>query len=205
MEKPIKTSSYLQKVVFAIETIAERGGSSYQKIEGFLRKQYPEIDVRHNFVMKALHKGVDEGIIEQDGNSYKLSKKTKAIVKKGGNKTIVPTKKTKKVEKQEEEYSYVLIIVSEKRGEDVTIYKIPAGKISEELDELLEKDPFFEDLIADMGAKDQEEEDDEDSDKKNEDRWKRNQKFFDKYRMDDADKKDVNQHISRIYTLVDRF
>lgn len=211
MDKPISTSSYLQKVLYAIETLSERGGSSYQKIESFLRNNYPTMDVKHNFVMKALRKGVDEDLISQDGHSYKLSKKTKATVKKEGkiiikktNKTTTPTKK----EKKKDQEAHILITVMDKHANfKSTVYLVPHTAITEELHELLRNASDFDDIISSLGVdnkSDDKEEKGEDVDRKNEERWEKNRKFFKQYKLSKDERMDINMVISRVYTFLDR-
>lgn len=205
---PPSAASYLQKVLYAIEKLAERGGSSYQKIEAFLRTNYPTMDVKHNFVMKALRNGVDTGLITQDGHSYKLTKKTKATVKKEGKipikktkKTVTPTKKNKEKKKDNEEESNVLIVVESDETDSMATYLIPQEVISDELDKLLREETFH-DVITTLGVEEQT--DEIDIDQANEDRWKANRKFFKQYKLNSKEKMEINTFISRIYTLKNR-
>lgn len=140
MEKPSDSSSYNQKVLYAISSLKDKHGSSYKKIETFLSSEYPELEIKHNFVMKALNKAVQEGTLIQDGYSFRFTNKQPK-------KSNTKNKRVSKTKSEKEELWTITVTWVGYKQRDFATHYIPVEKLKKknpDLYKLLSKSALFD-------------------------------------------------------------
>lgn len=78
-----KTTDMMRIVVKAIKELGENGGSSLRSIEKYVKQSFtlhiePNVDLTHQLHIAA-KKGINSGVIAQDGRTYRLLKKISAV------------------------------------------------------------------------------------------------------------------------------
>jgi HMG (high mobility group) box/linker histone H1 and H5 family len=82
--------SYPSMVSAAISGLHQRGGSSYQAIESYIKQHHPTKEYKRTYMMRALKRLQAESLVQREGHSYKLTDKAKRSTKRSASSKRSP-------------------------------------------------------------------------------------------------------------------